>query len=193
MISKDVILRIIQMKPNLTTFHLMKMAYLFDLAFVQLSGDVRTNFPYRWHYYGPYCEEIEKTAWDLEIEKKIEIKHHVTKKGHECYLYKPLERKRPDLSEIEEKVLKYIINKYAKLDTERLKEFVYSTPPMHAALKKNERFKKLNMKIIPEPYKDFYDQETVKMILDSESSIRKGKTVSIDEVWSKLEEKIKIS
>lgn len=83
--AKDVILRIVQLKPRLGRTQLVKLVYLFDLAHVQLTGRPATDLPYQWRYYGPHCEEFDRAEWELQREKKIAVEWVLTAQGREFY------------------------------------------------------------------------------------------------------------
>jgi hypothetical protein len=185
--SRDVLLRLIQIKPNLPKTNLIKLLYLFDLALVQLTGKQKTTFPYRRHYYGPYCEEIGEAIGDLKNQGRIDIKYYLTKKGYECSSHTPIDRERPNISETEEKVLRFIIKKYAKFDTKELLDFVYQTPPMRYAKEHDQEGKILNLKVNNENEKIYYMSEIASMILESNNSSVKSKITDIDTLFEKLE------
>lgn len=187
--TKDIILRILQKKSPLTTYHLIKLTYLVDLAFVQLTGKIKTNLPYSWWHFGPYCKEFDKTVWELEENKNIAINAYTTAKHHDCRLHSPINKKPPKLNELEENVISYIIKKYSKLNKDELEKIVYSTPPMKEAIKKNNRFKKLNMNCRSNIIDSLFDKETVEMILNSEN-IEKVKLISSNDAIRILENKL---
>ncbi len=171
--AKTLLLRIIQKKPSLTRFHVAKLAYLFDLAYVQLTGEPSTDIPYEWNWYGPYSKEIDKRLWDLHNQKKIKISPYKTSTNHDCFLHLPIDKTRPRIKAEAERILDYIINKYGDMTTDQLKEFVYNTPPMKEAQKKDMRFEELDLRShtgIPE---SLYDTDTARMILDSEMTDRR--------------------
>ncbi len=188
--SKDIILRIIQSRHNLPRTNVAKLAYLFDLACIQILGKPKTDFPYQWYYYGPYCKEIDRVLWDLTNEKKIKIEYYRTAKNRDCFLHSPMQSTPPRLSETEDKILKYIIKKFGSYTTENLQEFIYSTPPMVEAKKKNRRFKRLNLKSSEGVPAAFYDHEAMMMLINSELSSKK-KYIPAEDVWRKLNERKK--
>lgn len=186
MSNEDILLRLIQLKPNLTKTRLMKLMYLFDLAFIQLSGKQKTTFKYKWWKHGPYCHDIEETIIDLQVDDKIDTKQHLTKEGHDCLLYVPLKKQIHKLSEPEEKVLHYIVKQYANRNFNDLLNFVYDTPPMKEARKNKARGRSLNLHTTTKQTAAFYIPEIAKMILESEFNLNQGKRISLDKVLQKI-------
>ena len=177
------------MKPKLPTFNIAKLVYLFDLACVQILGSKATKFPYKWHLHGPYCKEIEDAIWELKDEKKIDIIPYTTKKNYDCQLHVPVEEYSPEIGKPENEILKYIMKNYKSLNYEELKDFVYNTPPMQEAKKKNKRFEPLNLKVKSDIPKHLLNKETLNMILNSEISIREKRLIPFEKAWEKLESK----
>lgn len=185
--ARDLILRILQARSNLPTTRLAKLCYLFDLACVQLLGKQKTELPYEWRYYGPHCEEFERAVWDLKESGKIKIEAYLTSKQQECYLHSALDNKTPSLGETESKIFEYIISRFGEVPTEKLLEFVYSTPPMVEAQRKKQRFQKLNMKSKEGISARLLDPDTAKMVLAAHEDIRNRKTSSLDAFLKKWE------
>jgi uncharacterized protein YwgA len=185
--AKDLILRILQARPNLPTTRLAKLCYLFDLACIELLGKQKTELPYKWDHYGPHCEEFERAVWDLEESGKIKIEPYRTAEQYDCYLHSAVDNTAPNLGEIESKILEYIISRFAEIPTDKLREFVYSTPPMVEAQHKRQRFQKLNMKSKEGISSTLLDPETAKMILSAREDIRNRKTSSLDAFLKKWE------
>ncbi len=79
--ASDLILYILQHRP-LPTTKLVKLLYLVDLAWVQLTGKPLTNLPYIWHLRGPCCDEIEAALWDLEDERAVTVTSGTTQDGY---------------------------------------------------------------------------------------------------------------
>ncbi len=188
--SKDIILRIIKLKPEITTYRVAKLAYIFDLASVQLSGNTKTGLPFYWGLYGPYCREIEESLWVLVDEGKISKENlHIEKKDWDCTIHEAKTNENPPLNELEEKLLEYILKKYSNMRHDDLDEFIYATPPMKKAQKGEVRFKLLDLQSTEGVPKIFYDPSVAKQILESTVEGPKHKRVSFEEAWKKLEEK----
>jgi hypothetical protein len=187
--SEDIVLRIIQKKPNITPTRLAKILYLIDLSFVQLTGKRKTQFPYLWHWHGPYCREIDDSLWELLDEGKISRSTFKPSEDIECTLHESLTDESPQLSETEESVVKYIIKKYANLPFKELLDFVYATPPMQDAQKKQKRFVRLNLKSQTGLPKIIPNKETARMILNSELKDKKHKSIDFEKTWQKIEDR----
>jgi len=185
--ARDLILRILQVRPNLPTTRLAKLCYLFDLACVQLLGKQKTELPYEWRYYGPHCVELERAVWDLKEAGKIKIEVYRTEKQYDCYLHSAIDNKPPELSKTEAKILEYIILRFSEVSTEKLLEFVYSTPPMVEAQHKKQQFHKLNMKSKEGISARLLDPDTAKMVLAAREDIKNRKTSSLDTFLKKWE------
>jgi hypothetical protein len=184
--AKELILRILQLKPNLSTTKLAKLCYLFDLGWTQLHGEQKTELPYQWWHYGPYSKEFERAIWELEATGRIqETAFKTTHKQYDCILHSAVDTKPPHLGKEEEQLLQFILDKFADWDLQRLLKFVYSTPPMLEAKAKNQQFRRLNMKSRPARGLKT-DPETARMILESELTDR-SRYVPADVVLRKLQ------
>jgi hypothetical protein len=145
MMGKDLLLRIIQESPDLPTFHIAKLAYLFDLLCVHALGSMQSDIEYRWWNFGPYSPDLERKLWDLEREGKIRTFSYKTSKNRDCRLHSPIEATKPRFSPDQETVLDYVIRRFSGMKTEELKELVYATPPMLEAQKADARMDLLHM------------------------------------------------
>ena len=126
--GKDLLLRIIQERPSSTTFHIAKLAYLFDLMCVYALGHQASSIKYLWWQHGPYSPTLERTIWDLEEEGKIEIRSHTTFRNYDCRLHLPIVKDKPYFQKPEEDLLRFVIKRYSAMKTEQLKSVVYDTP-----------------------------------------------------------------
>lgn len=182
--SKDIVLRIIQLGQSLPTFHVAKLAYLFDLACVQMYGEPKTDLPFKWHMYGPYCEELETVTWELLQEKKIRIDHIKTYRGYDCVLHYPVAKKPPYIEEKAGIILEYIVKHFSKLSTEDLTEFAYSTPPMIEAQQKKQKFKLLDMKNTKGIPEGLLDPDVIQMLIESDGNFENA--ISANEFFKEL-------
>jgi len=143
--AQDIILRILQLRGSLPTFHIAKLAYLFDLACVQLFGEPRSGIHYRWWHYGPWGEDVDRAIGALDDAGEIKIRDHLTASQRMCHLHTATTERRPKLTKDEESILKYVVKRFGSMSTERLKDFVYSTPPMADAQRRGALYESLNL------------------------------------------------
>jgi uncharacterized protein YwgA len=172
--AKELILRILQIKPNLSTTRLAKLCYLFDLAWVQLHGKQKTEIGYEWWQYGPYSQDFESAVWELEESQKIQkLPYKTTIDKHDCMLHSAVDTKHHPIGKEEEQVLQYILQRYSGWELSKLLQFVYATAPMKEAQKKKARFKPLNMQSCEGIGEDTDQTEVAQMILRSELTDRR--------------------
>jgi len=183
--ANDIILRIIQLRPSLTTFHVAKLAYLFDLACVQLFGEPRSGIHYKWWHYGPYGEDIDRAIGDLENKGKIKVEDYTTMKMRNSRLHSAVSSRKPKLTSDEEQLIEHVVKRFGFMTTAELKNFVYSTPPMIDAQKKHAKYDSLNLYYRGDVPDAFFNTETVRALLGRErkSSL---KYVSAEEVLAKI-------
>jgi uncharacterized phage-associated protein len=144
--AEDAILRILQIRPNLTTFHLAKLSYLFDLACVQVYGHQCTDLPYKWWDFGPYCQEFDAASKSLREREAISIEYYRTMSGNDAFIHSAVETNPPvDFTAKEENILRAVVERFAGFSTKKLRDFVYKTPPMLEAQAKDGKYESLNM------------------------------------------------
>jgi hypothetical protein len=182
--AKNLILAILHRKPNISSFRLAKLCYLYDLACIQTRGKACTDLPYIWHLHGPYCDDFEKANIELQEAGKLEIAHVVTKE-YDCNLHTATTPKAPKLGELEDELLDFIVNRFAGMSAKQLEDFVYSTPPMVKAQKSRVRFHPLDMHEKGKAPAAFFDQKTVLSLVRSYKT-PKSKYVPWEKVWEKI-------
>lgn len=182
MLASDLILYILQHRP-LPTTKLVKLLYLVDLAWVQLTGKPLTDLPYIWHLRGPYCDEIEAALWDLEDERAVTIQSGTTQDRHDYTLYLAAAGPREPVDPDVEKVVRYIVRRFSCMKLQRLLDYVYATPPMAHVRTSGKRFEKLDLKLDP---KLQINRNDVMAILDQQLAADTAKRVPGDEVLNKL-------
>ncbi len=165
--SKVLLLRIIQERPSVTSTHLAKLAYLFDLTCVYVLGKQASDIQYLWWQYGPYTPLIEKFIWELEEEGRIRVKPYKTRSNHDCRLHEALDTAVPRFQKAQETVLQMVLKRYSRMTYDQLISAVYKTPPMLEAKKRDAKMEPLKMDSqegMPDVLKDV---EAQKMILRS--------------------------
>lgn len=185
--AKNLILAILHRRPKLSTFHLAKLCYLYDLACVQATGKACTDLPYIWHLHGPYCNDFEKANLELQEAGKLNIEHVVTREGNDCYLHSAITPKPPKLGGLEDELLDFVVARFAGMSTKELGDFVYSTPPMVKAQKRKVRFLPLEMSEKGKAPAEFFDQKTVLALMRSYKNA-KSKYIPWEKVWAKIKE-----
>ena len=180
--ASDLILYILQHRP-LPTTKLVKLLYLVDLAWVQLTGKPLTNLPYSWHLRGPYCDEIETALWDLEDERAVTVTSGTTQDGYDYTLYTAATALADHVDPDVEKVVRYIVRRFSDMKLQSLLGYVYATPPMAQVQTRGERFVKLDLKL---DSKRRFSRDDVRSILDQQLAADTAKRVPGDEVMNKL-------
>lgn len=166
----DLVLRILQLAPKISRTRLAKLAYLFDLACVQLYGKQASDIPYKWHKHGPYCDEIEEATWDLQERKLISVEAHQTQEGNDCFLHYALTDRSPRIDKELDALLVSVVKRFAGRPLKDLLRFVYDTPPMKQA-QSGPRFRALDMTAKGDPG-DLLDPKVARMLLESERTPR---------------------
>ncbi len=190
MYPKSLLLRIIQEKPQITTYRIAKLAYLFDLACVQVYSQPKSKIPFNWGLYGPYCLDIEKIIGELEDEGKITREHAIITggkhKGQECVVHSAIENQKTLFSDLDEQIFSYVIKKYSNLSFDELNNFVYATPPMKKAQEKGKRFRQLDLKEKTGMPDVFFDSSFVRKVLNTHTKKTEEKLIPLEEVWNKV-------
>lgn len=182
--ARDIILRIVQLKPRLGRTQLMKLVYLFDLAHVQLTGQPSTGLSYQWRYFGPHCEEFDHAEWDLLREGKITLEVVRTSLGRDFMPHIALVKERPTLPSHAEKILQYLVDHYGHLNTQELCDFVYRTPPMLEAKARNNQFgEPLDLRTREGAPPELYDHQVVEGILNADDE----GVVPFEDAWARFE------
>jgi uncharacterized phage-associated protein len=165
--GKDLLLRIIQARPNVTATQLAKFAYLFDLTCVYLLGKQASDIQYRWWRHGPYTPQIEELTWELEVEGRIQVRPYKTQSNHDCRLHEAVDTTTPRLQDTYEAVLALVMKRYSKLSSKQLVDVVYKTPPMIEAQRKEARMEPLKMDSLEATPELLKDRKAYEMILRS--------------------------
>ena len=181
---KELILHLLsRCNRGLMTTQLVKLVYLVDVAWTQMTGKPLTNAPYIWHHHGPYASEISEAVGDLVEDHKVNAREGTSSNNRPYRVYELLDRsaidpppKNVDL------VVRYIVKNFAEKDLDSLLNYVYNTPPMVKAIRDGTKDQLLDLiALVP---RTFHEADALDMIgqeLDDD-----GRTVDIDEAMEHL-------
>ena len=175
--ASDLILHILKHGP-LPTTKLMKLVYLVDLAWVQLTGKPLTSLPYIWHLRGPYCDALATALLDLVDKHAVTVKYGTTRDGHHYALYTMAEPPQEGDADVEN-VVTYIVRRFSRMDLASLLDYVYATPPMTKA-QQGRRGRRLDLVTTIEQHSDDARAVLEQQLADT------GKRVPGDDVLRKL-------
>ena len=184
--TEDLVLRIIQARPGIPKTIVFKLCYLFDLACVELSGSQRSSSRYIRYNCGPYSDTIQQALTNLEKSNKIEIKDHVTLKGNSSFLHNPVVTTKPEFPRGDEEILSYVMDRFGRLNTEQIEEFVYRTAPMKATKAKPWQRKPLDLEAGRAGYSESERREIARMALKSWADFKAGRVMSSEDLLAKL-------
>ncbi len=177
--------KITQLRPNITTFHLIKLLYLFDLACLQVKGETCTQLPYKWWDHGPYCDEFTIARKQLQSEGKISITKMQFLTRDEGFVHKDTSGEFVDLPEIEDRLLNHVVRRFGRMSTKKLKNIVYNTPPMRKAIDEDAQYLDLDMSASNPDAAKLQDPEILEMLLSAEEI--PNDRVSMNEVFERID------
>ena len=126
-----VIARVLHHAGDVAKTKLVKLVYLVDIAWVQMTGQPLTNTPYVWHKRGPYSEVFATGLDRLVLGSCVTFREGTTSDGHEYTLYSLL-GSAPEVDPEVDLVVRDITAKFAILPLNDLLAYVYETPPMQS-------------------------------------------------------------
>lgn len=181
--TQDLVVRILQHHAPLGTTRVAKLAYLVDLAYVQMTGKALTNLPYLWHRFGPYSDALEGALWSLEEKGDIQVESYVTYQGYDCTLHRPTPSAStaPSPDKTAEAVIEHVVSRFGPLDLRKMLDFVYATPPMVKAKGDGERFVPLDLTAPGSPF----GRDELEVVFRQKTTDN-GVRIPIDEVRKKL-------
>ena len=163
---------VLQFGGDLTPTRIAKLLYLIDLGWVQLNGASLTKLPYVWHKHGPYCPEIEEALWGLEDEGAIREQSF---SGKEYTIYSLAERPTSQVGSDVERVVRFVVKRFGRMQFKDFIDYVYATPPMAEVQKNGSRFDRLQMAHLGEDRKLTKDE--VLSVMDQIERAQDGETI----------------
>lgn len=115
---------------------LVKLAYLTDLISSEWNGTQLSTFRYRFDNHGPYDADIVRTAEELKRSGVVQRSVREAYLGSSEYRYSTeVSPSELPLGATDWAVIDAVASRWGHLSLTEIKEVVYMTPPMRAALR----------------------------------------------------------